>query len=86
MWGSIAGFILRNRISLGVVLLLLTAWMGWEARNVRMSYQFSGVLPHDDSTYVAYENFTKQFSEDGNVLVFGCNDPEIWELPNFNAW
>lgn len=86
MWGKIAGFILRNRILLGSILLLLTAWMGWEARNVRMSYQFSGVLPHDDSTYLAYENFTKQFSEDGNVLVFGCNDPEIWELSNFNAW
>ena len=86
MWGKIAGFILRNRILLGSILILLTAWMGWEARNVRMSYQFSGVLPHDDSTYLAYENFTKQFSEDGNVLVFGCNDPEIWELSNFNAW
>jgi len=86
MWGKIAGFILRNRILLGTILILLTAWMGWEARNVRMSYQFSGLLPHDDSTYIAYENFTKQFSEDGNVLVFGCNDPEIWELSNFNAW
>ena len=86
MWGKIAGFILRNRILLGTILILLTVWMGWEARNVRMSYQFSGVLPHDDSTYLAYENFTKQFSEDGNVLVFGCNDPEIWELSNFNAW
>jgi predicted RND superfamily exporter protein len=86
MWGKIAGFILRNRILLGTILILLTVWMGWEARNVRMSYQFSGVLPHDDSTYLAYENFTKQFSEDGNVLVFGCNDPEIWALSNFNAW
>ena len=86
MWGKIASFLLRNRILLGSILLALTLWMGWEARNVRMSYQFSGVLPHDDSTYIAYENFTKQFSEDGNVLVFGCEDPEIWELSNFNAW
>jgi uncharacterized protein len=86
MWGKIASYLLRNRILLGSILLALTLWMGWEARNVRMSYQFSGVLPHDDSTYIAYENFTKQFSEDGNVLVFGCEDPEIWELSNFNAW
>ncbi len=86
MWGAIAGFILRNRILLGSILLGLTLWMGFEARNVRMSYQFSGVLPHDDTTYLAYEQFMQQFSEDGNVLVFGCNDPEIWELPNYNAW
>lgn len=86
MWASIAAFILRNRVLLGVITLLLTAWMGWEARNVRMSYKFSGVLPQDDSTYVQYQRFIKQFSEDGNVVVVGLDDSEIWELQNFKAW
>ena len=85
MWAKIAAFILRNRILLGVITLAITAFMGWEARNVRMSYKFSGVLPQDDPTYVEYQAFTKQFSEDGNVMVVGLNDPEIWELQNFIA-
>jgi hypothetical protein len=85
MWAKIAAFILRNRILLGVLTLAITVFMGWEARNVRMSYKFSGVLPQDDPTFVEYQAFTKQFSEDGNVMVIGLNDPEIWELQNFIA-
>jgi len=85
MWAKIAAFILRNRILLGVLTLAITVFMGWEARNVRMSYKFSGVLPKDDPTFVEYQEFTKQFSEDGNVMVVGLNDPEIWELQNFIA-
>jgi uncharacterized protein len=86
MWASVAAFILRNRVLLGILTLLITGWMGWEARNVRMSYKFSGVLPEDDSTYVQYQRFIKQFSEDGNVVVVGIDDSEIWELQNFKAW
>ena len=85
MWAKIAAFILRNRILLGVLTIAITVFMGWEARNVRMSYKFSGVLPQDDPTFVEYQAFTKQFSEDGNVMVVGLNDPEIWELQNFIA-
>ncbi len=85
MWAKIAAFILRNRILLGVLTLAITVFMGWEARNVRMSYKFTGILPQDDPTFVEYQAFTKQFSEDGNVMVVGLNDPEIWELQNFIA-
>lgn len=86
MWASIAAYILRHRISLGAIMLILTAWMGWESRNVRMSYKFSGVLPQDDTTYMEYKNFISQFSEDGNVLVIGIDDPELWEVSNFKSW
>ena len=86
MWASIAAYILRHRISLGAIMLVITVWMGWEARNVRMSYKFSGVLPQDDTTYIEYKNFISQFSEDGNVLVIGIDDPELWEVSNFKSW
>lgn len=86
MWASIAAYILRHRVSLGAIMLILTAWMGWESRNVRMSYKFSGVLPQDDTTYMEYKNFISQFSEDGNVLVIGIDDPELWEVSNFKSW
>ncbi|MEZ4799146.1 MAG: MMPL family transporter [Flavobacteriales bacterium] len=60
--------------------------MAYEAQFVRMSYRFAGILPEDDSTYIEYEKFTKQFSQDGNVLVIGYRDPAIWQLENFNKW
>ena len=61
MWAKIGSFILRQRIPLAAVMLLLTGWMAFESRNVRMSYRFGGVLPEDDSTYVEYKKFTDQF-------------------------
>jgi hypothetical protein len=86
MWAKIGSFILRQRIPLAAVMLLLTGWMAFESRNVRMSYRFGGVLPEDDSTYVEYKKFTDQFSEDGTVLAIGYRDSSIWQLQHFNRW
>jgi len=86
MWHVIAALILRNRIGLGIFMVLFTAFMGWQAAEVRMSYKFSGVLPDNDSVAIEYQNFIHQFSEDGNVMVIGLNDPELWELQNFSRW
>jgi predicted RND superfamily exporter protein len=86
MWGKIGAFILRYRAPLGLLLLAITIAMGWQSQYARMSYRFGGVLPEDDSTYIAYRSFIDQFSEDGNVLAIGYRDPSIWELPNFLKW
>ncbi len=86
MWGSIGAFILRYRIPIAIVMLAITAGMGYMAQFVRMNYKFSGVLPKDDSTFVDYERFIGQFSEDGNVLAIGFRDSSIWELENFTKW
>ena len=73
MWGKIGAFILRYRAPLGLLLILLTAVMGWQSQYARMSYKFGGVLPEDDSTYIEYRSSIDQFSEDGNVLAIGYN-------------
>jgi predicted RND superfamily exporter protein len=86
MWGKIGAFILRYRAPLGLMLILLTAAMGWQSQYARMSYKFGGVLPEDDSTYIEYRSFIDQFSEDGNVLAIGYKDNRIWELNNFIKW
>ncbi len=86
MWGKIGASILRYRLPLAIVLIAFTAFMAYKAQFVRMSYKFAGVLPKDDSTYIEYDRFVKQFSEDGNVLVIGYRDPNIWKLENFRKW
>jgi predicted RND superfamily exporter protein len=86
MWGKIGASILRYRLPLAIMLIAFTAFMAYEAQFVRMSYKFAGVLPKDDSTYIEYDRFVKQFSEDGNVLVIGYRDPNIWKLENFKKW
>jgi predicted RND superfamily exporter protein len=86
MWAKIGSFILRYRFPLALLLIAGTFYMGWNAQHVRMSYKFNGVLPDDDSTKIAYQNFLDEFGEDGNVLAIGYKDPRIWELKNFQRW
>ena len=86
MWSNLASFILRNRIVILVVLALATAFMVFQAGQVKMSYKFAGLLPKNDSAYIEYEKFIENFSEDGNVLVVGVNDPKLFALENFQAW
>ncbi|MBL0316018.1 MAG: MMPL family transporter [Flavobacteriales bacterium] len=67
-------------------MLVVAGFMAWESQYVRMSYKFGGILPEDDSTYVEYQKFIQQFSEDGNVLAIGYRDEKIWELDHFIRW
>lgn len=86
MWEKIAVFILRNRIPLLAAVAVMTIFMGFQARNVEMSYKFGGILPKDDSTQIEYDRFTRRFSEDGNVMVLGARSPEMLEYPLFSEW
>lgn len=86
MWNNLASVILRYRLPILVVLLVLTAFMGWQAQGVRMSYKFGGLLPADDKTYLDYVDFLENFSEDGNVIVIGAGDEALYEAENFEKW
>jgi len=86
MWERTAGFILRNRLPLLIVVLLITIFMAYKAQFVTMSYKFGGILPKDDSTQVEYDRFTERFSEDGNVLVLGVKGDEFHGYPIFAEW
>ena len=86
MWSQIASFILRSRASLIAVLVIVTAFMAWQGSQVRMSYAFAGMLPKHDSTYIEYQHFIDNFSQDGNVIMLGVDDERLYELDNFQEW
>jgi predicted RND superfamily exporter protein len=86
MWEKIAGLTLRFRLPILIFLGLITVFFAWESQNVRLSYKFSGILPEDDTTYLAYTHFVENFSEDGNVIVLGVKDPKLYELKHYRAW
>lgn len=48
--------------------------------------EFSKILPDDDSTFVEYQKFKKQFGEDGSTMVMGFADKNLFELEKFNDW
>ncbi len=86
MFLHISRFILRNRTLLIVILVLGTAIMAYMGKGVKMSYENSSLLPEKDSTRIEYENFKKLFGEDGNIIVVGAINPDIFTLDQFNAW
>ncbi|MRT94435.1 RND family transporter [Ancylomarina sp. 16SWW S1-10-2] len=86
MWNKIAGIILRNRILLLVIIGLMTVFMGYKAQFVEMSYKHAELLPSDDIASIDYENFHKTFGQEGNVMFFGVQDSDFYELNKFNDW
>lgn len=86
MFRFFANKILRNKITFIVILTALTIFMGYRATQIQLSYDFAKVLPDDDITYIGYENFKKMFGEDGNVMVIGLRDSNLFELKKFNDW
>lgn len=86
MWETIVRLILRNRAINLVIIALVTIFMAYKAKEVKLSYDMVLMLPEDDSIYVTYLDFKEKFGEDGGVIVIGTDDRRILELNNFNAW
>ena len=86
MWNKIARIILRNKIALIITMALLTIFMGYKASQIQLSYEFAKVLPTTDPAYIEYEQFTKLFGEDGNVMVIGIQDKNLFTFEKFRDW
>ena len=86
MFTYISRFILKNRTLLVVILVVLTAFMAYKGKDVTLSYENASMLPEKDSARIEYLEFKKLFGEDGNVIVIGAINPEIFRLDQFNEW
>jgi len=86
MFTHISRFILKHRTFLIILLALLTAFMGYKGKDAALSYENASLLPEKDSTRIEYLKFKKLFGEDGNVIVIGAVNPDLFTLSQFNAW
>jgi len=89
MWKFLSSNILRYRYYYLVVVIALTVVMGFLGTKIKLSYEFAKVLPASDSTLIYYENFKKQFGEDGSVMVIGFEDEQFFttaHLTRFNRY
>lgn len=86
MWKYFAGLLLRHKLAFTLALLAITGFMAFETSKIELSYDFAKILPDDDSSYVAYMKFKKQFGEDGNVMVIGFEDKDLFRLNKINDW
>lgn len=86
MWERTALLILRFRFPLLIIVLLFTAFMGWQATKVQLSYEFTRAIPTDNPKYKEYQDFRKQFGEDGNLLVIGIQTTKLFGEDVFNDY
>ncbi|MGZ8535551.1 MAG: efflux RND transporter permease subunit, partial [Flavitalea sp.] len=86
MWGSAARFILRYKIPLMILLAAITVFMAFQASKVELSYEFSKAIPTDNKKYIDYQEFRKNFGEDGNLLVLGVKTDQFFQADFFNRY
>lgn len=86
MWKYFAGLLLRNKLAFTLALLVVSGFMTYETLKIELSYEFAKILPDNDSSYVEYLKFKKQFGEDGNVMVIGFEDKDLFKLQKINDW
>jgi len=86
MWHRSASLIIKFRTLWLVMLLALTAIMGYYAVKVELSYEFTNAIPTDNPKYIEYQNFRKQFGDDGNLMMVGVQTNDFFSASFFNDY
>ncbi len=86
MWKYLVRFILRKRLGIIIVVAAITIFMAYKAKDVKLSYHITQMLPKSDSTWIKYQQFKNKFGEDGSVFFIGIQDKKIYQLNEFNDW
>ncbi|RAR71689.1 efflux RND transporter permease subunit [Flavobacterium aciduliphilum] len=85
-WEVIAGIVLRNRITILIVVFLLTVFLAFQWKNVGMTYNEANLLPKDHPANKDYTQFLNTFGEEGNLVVIGVKDARFFTPKVFQAW
>ena len=86
MWFKLAHNILRFRVTLMVLLALVTVFMGYQSQNIKWSYDLANIVPEGDPDMVYFRQFRKTFGEDGNIMAIGVDDSAVYKLENFKKF
>ena len=85
-WELIARIILKNRITIIVAIAALTLFLGFQWRNLSMTYTEANLLPKKHVVNQQYQDFLDKFGEEGNLIVIGFKDDSFFTPKTFAAW
>ncbi len=85
-WDVVARLILRNKISILIVILITTIFFAMQWDNMRFTYTEANLLPEDHPVNITYNNFLEIFGEEGNLIVLGIKDSTLFTVEKLNAW
>ena len=85
-WEKLARIILKNRITILIVLSALTIFLALQWKNLSMTYTEANLLPKEHVANKDYQKFLDKFGEEGNLVVIGFKDPKFFTPKNYAAW
>lgn len=86
MWSKLADIILRFRVTLMVILAVITVFMGYQSQFIKWSFDLANIVPEKDPDMVYFKQFRETFGEDGNILALGLQDSAVYKLDNFKKF
>ncbi len=86
MWRKTGQFILKYRWLLLCILLAATAFMAYHASKLELSYEFSRAIPVNHPANKTYQEFKREYGQDGNLLVIGIQTTELFKEKLFNDY
>lgn len=85
-WELVARIILKNRITILTVIFGLTVFLGFQWKNLGMTFTEANLLPEKHSANKQYKDFLTKFGEEGNLIVIGFNDKTFFSPKSYAAW
>ena len=85
-WEKLARIILKNRITILVVVTAITIFLGYQWKNLAMTYTEANLLPKNHIANKDYQKFLSKFGEEGNLVVIGFKDKRFFTPKNYEAW
>ncbi len=85
-WNWIANQILAYKVAILIAVSALTVALVFEASQIQLSYELAKILPKSDKRFQLYESFKQKYGEDGNIMVIGLENPDLFTPKEFDAW
>ena len=85
-WDVLARVILRNKIAILFGVIIITVLLGTQWKYMRFTYTEANLLPDDHKVNLTYNNFLDIFGEEGNLVILGVKDKNLYTVEALNAW
>lgn len=85
-WEAVARIILKNRNFILGIIAAITIFLGWQCKNLAMTYTEANLLPQKHIVNKQYSDFLDKFGEEGNLVVIGVKDNTFFTPNAYSAW
>lgn len=86
MWSRLSHIILKFRLFLMLLIVAITAVMGYFGSFNELSYDLANVVPEEDTDMQYLIEFKELFGEDGNIVALGIKDSSVYSIEQFERF